>query len=232
MNPVLTIILSFAVIGALVDFLFNGVVMTLLFHSIFTETWMFLYLPLFATVIATLSNYVLKTKWRHLNTQAVIAFVCGALVGHLFLIGLHRSRTYSMTVVSDSPALLLRSPDWPQILFVQTKKIGSEQLQAFNKEKIPVTLDFVLNYGCIREVSLSTIAGIDIKHDPQSAWIWRIDPNATTSEIKGPDMEDLKFPWCQHLVEFKGMENGPAVKRPWDELLLKYDQKTKGSSSF
>ena len=210
-----------ALLGIATDFLFNGVAVRVLFHLYFKEEWIFIYGPLYLALASTLFTLLLRSRWSALSTHGAVAFICGTIVGHLAFISHHGTRAYSLTLVSDSQYVLLRSNDWPQVLFIEGERVRQELLQHSTKEQIPVTVDVITDYGCIRTAAVSTVAHVDVKDDHDAAWTWRLNKYVTTSERNGPGMEDLLFPWCRHIPQLKMMGDGPSSLRPWEELLQK-----------
>ena len=207
-------------LGLAADFLFNGVAVRALFRQFFKEQWAFIYIPLDLALVSTLITLLHRSRWTFLANRGGVAFVCGIIVGHLIFIGHHVTRNYSVIQLSDSNYVLLRSNTWPQILFIEGDEVRKKLLQNPSGGQVPVTMEMVTDYGCIRTAVVSTVAGIDVKEDVEVRWTWRMNERAKTPKRAGPGMEDRRFPWCKHINQIK-VGTTPTSTRPWDELLEK-----------
>jgi len=204
--------------GLLVDFLFNGIAVKVIFRRPFKEEWIIIYGPLFIAFAGTLYTF-LEQAGSKFSIYGPPAFLFGALIGHLALVGHHSYWSYDMTLVSKSPYVLLTSENWPQILFLDGDSINRALDQHKLKDQVKVSMEVVTDYGCIRSEIVQTVFNANIRDDRNAGWTWRLNKTAGTREEDGPGMEDLRLPWCRHERELKLIEGGPKFDRPWDNLL-------------
>jgi hypothetical protein len=215
-NMVLAAVMS---AGLATDFLFNGVFIRLLTGDSFKETWIYLYAPLEIAVAAGIYNYLLSSKWTEIAKYSFFVCLIGSMVGHLLLLDFHSTRVYPMTLAQTTPQPLLKSSEWPQILFVSGTHLNEVLSHHSANDQIPVTISYETDYGCIRTAWVSNVAGVDLNSDTNINWVWRLNRFANTSELQGPGMEDRLLPWCRHRKEIKDIESGPVADRPWDSVL-------------
>jgi hypothetical protein len=218
------IILLFIFIGVFVDFLFNGILIGYIFNLVFKEQLIFIYVPLYFAVSIAISNYLRKSPWHKLHTPVIIAFLCGALGGHMALVNIHSPKIYNMDLdmqYNDQyGTVLLRSTEWPQILLVTSDRARDELVHGYNQAKqVPVILDIITDYGCNRSNAISTVAGVDVQYDNSATWAWQKDnlmmeDIGDAKVIKGPGTEDQKFFWCARPPRPAWMDKSPW--RPWD----------------
>jgi hypothetical protein len=161
-----------------------------------------IFLALASPIAMHLSKFaVANVSWKRLRAIAIGAFFAGGIAGHLVLVGHPRIRVYSMALAGpmapDSP-ITLRSPDWPQTLVVISAPLRAELARSGMTDGIPVDVRYVTDYGCIRAVSVETVAGIDVHFDKAANWVWKLDRNARTPESNGPGMEDQALLWCRY----------------------------------
>ena len=176
------------VLGVALDFLFNGV---------FKIIWILIYGPAYCVAGKVLAAQLAPTRWANLIPSAVVTLLCGALIGHLVLVGRARTLVYSMKLTGNSP-IVLGSSDWPQTLVVSSEKLRQGLSQSSSLSSIPVSVTLVTDYGCIRTSGVDTIGGVDVRMDREATWVWKTDPHATNlSVIAGPGTEDSDLPWCR-----------------------------------
>jgi hypothetical protein len=206
-------------LGALVDFLFNGVLIAWAFKLQFKEAFAFIYIPLYFTVALTISNYILTTKWEKLAAATVVIYLAGAALGHFTLVGAHRTLKYSMNwddhYETEKNMALLRSNDWPQILFVSSERVEDELKRNYVGHPVPVTVDAVTDYGCYRNAAVHTVAGVDVMYDRMADWTWQVNHLAPPAQKYGPGKEDQVYFWCHRPPPIKFLEDTIWI-RSWD----------------
>jgi len=215
----LVVVLSCLLLGVVVDFAFNGIVIGYFSQSVFTEKLAYIYCTLYLAVAYGLSNYIPETKFHNFSYHGVAAFIVGALLGHLSFVGAHSVRVYMMEpdaqYKSENNEILFRSPTWQQVLFVTSDKVQQAMNEKFGGQHVPVLLEVVSDYGCDRESVISTVAGVDVKKDRVANWVWQVDRKMTNIEA-GPNTEDHRFFWCKRKAKIKEFETMPG-SRPWEE---------------
>jgi len=208
------------IIGAIVDFGFNGVAIGFLFHRPFQETWSFIYIPFFFAVAMMLSTYLVRGPYRDVNLYGVLAFFIGTALGHFALVGFGYTRHYLMKLDVQYDAgqqtFLLRSPEWSQILFVTSDRAKQELSAHFLNTPVPVDMAVMSDYGCDRSAVVRTVAGVDVQTDNGATWTWQVDHTSPSSARYEPGNEDQRFFWCYHAKPIKDWEGGPVGVRPWE----------------
>jgi hypothetical protein len=176
--PSILIVLGCAIFGAVLDFLVNGVLKIV---------WAVVYIPVYIAIANGLHSRIKR--------NGIIAFFCGAAFIHLVFDGRTQTLTYKMDIIEPSP-LQLGSSEWSQRLFVESpsvqKKLGADT----SKAQVEVSIVRETTYGCTVSSYVKTVAGIDVKTDPASTWVWKKDKNDPTP-TKGPGAEDAKLGWCR-----------------------------------
>jgi hypothetical protein len=175
-------------LGALLDFLINGVLKIV---------WMVIYIPIYLVVCNMMLDHLSAKGLSSLRRYTVVAFSVGALVVHLVLVGRAHTRVYQMLLVSDKP-VTLRSRDWPEVLIVSSAKLRELLSRQTGKEQkdVPVKISSITDYGCIRSYAVNSVDEVDVEFDPQASWTLRNDAK-TLAEITGPESEDQWLPWCR-----------------------------------
>jgi hypothetical protein len=191
------ILVGLPVLGFCVDFILNGVLKVIWF-------------PIYATVYFGLAvsfyNYFHKSRLRPWATGASCLFLTGTALGHLFWTGRAELRTYSMSIVSQSP-FELRAPEFSDTLFVMSDKLLAKlgDQTALGSPPVPVTIEVIKDYGCIRSFKVARVAGVDVMKDPGANWVWRPADRQTTEEraasahvLKaGIEEENQRLLWCR-----------------------------------
>jgi len=180
-------LLACAISGAVLDFLFNGVLKIV---------WIIVYGPAYIAACKVLTTQLERLKRPELNRLGVIALMGGALVCHLASVGRRREVTYPMVRISDDP-VTLHSSDWPQVLAVSSEPLKQLLANRSKAEEVPVVLQAVMDYGCYRSIKVTTVAGVDVQSDPAASWTWRMENRAPMPTDIGPGSEDLQLPWCR-----------------------------------
>jgi len=184
--------------GALLDFVFNGV---------FKIIWIVVYGPAYVVAAKLLAYKLGQSRWKEHVKVAVWALLIGAGVGHLIFTGHERGKAYRMDVVSDAP-VTLHAPQWSQRLLVSSPKVDKALAALPSRKDVPVTVTFVLNYGCVKHWYVETVAGVDVRGDSDASWTWRTDGRAPADPglALGPgDEEDRGLPWCK-LKFYRGVD--------------------------
>ena len=178
--------LAFFGSGMTADFVCNGVLKIglLVIYGLF-----------YIAIANALLGKLAETRWKRWRKHAAALFVLGAIAGHLAFAGRQSIRAYEMLVAGDSP-LTLRSGDWPQLLIVTSDPVRSALATRSRDAMIPVVTRLTTDYGCIRDAAVSTVAGIDVLHDPKASWVWKTDRRDPPKPGQGPGTEDSRLPWC------------------------------------
>lgn len=206
-----------AVLGVGVDFAFNGVFVGFLFNQPFTEKLCFFYVPLFLACAMTVGSWLTSSpRWHGHTFHGVAVFLAGVVFGHLGFVGHHGVRVYTMDVDTGYGSILLRSSEWPQILFITSDNVKRELASKFVNREVPVTVDVVSDYGCDRAAVISTVAGVDVRHDDAATWTWQVDHLSGGAPDSGPGMEDKHFFWCRRPPPIRQLETNPGL-RPWEQ---------------
>lgn len=212
MRTPFAVFFCFALIGIGVDFMFNGILKVV---------WLAIYGPVYLGIASTLYNSLYKTSFRASAKLGAFAFLGGAAAGHCLWTGHTETRIYPMSRGGMSGSTItLRSPRFSRTLVVTSELLrktlpeGLEETRASSSSSgnssgngIPVAIQVVQDYGCIRTFKVSTVAGVDVMNDPGSLWVWRSD-EATSASSPGPgaplngplldgiDEENQRKPWC------------------------------------
>jgi hypothetical protein len=182
--------LAFGFFGLAVDFLCNGV---------FKIGHYLIYGAVYLVVALTLNAQLAKyPQWAHLSKFAVYAFLIGAFGGRFILAGHSGQRTYMMTVIKDSP-ITLKPMEGPQVLIVVSEKLTQKinTLPVSDKRVVPVVIDTVSDYGCLKVFNVHDVAGVDVKTDNEASWSWKTEA-AGSRAVSQPGLgtEDHWMPWC------------------------------------
>jgi hypothetical protein len=135
-----------------------------------------------------------KTRFSKFSNRTIVAFLFGSFGAHFALMGADHIFTFPMSVASDSP-IVLRSTEWPQKLYVSSEKLTQALLHQPDRTDLPVTVEEVTDYGCIRTFAINTVDGVDVKTDADAAWTLRTEDLRMLNDA-GPGNEDHKLPWC------------------------------------
>lgn len=207
-------------LGAVSDFFFVALVIGWAFNFVFNESWLFIYGPAYLAGAGTLWNFLLTSPWRQERRFGVYGYLLGALLSHFIFVNAHGTRLYSMNVDKKYNAgvqgVLLRSPDWPQVLFVTSEKAREELTRNFEDKSAPVTVSVTSDYGCYREAAVKTVAGVDVMYDHSATWTWQVNQLSKISGSYNPGEEDQRFFWCRRWSKKKD-EGAPVWLRPWDQ---------------
>lgn len=189
--PAFLLAVACALLGALLDFVFNGV---------FKIVWIVIYGPAYVVAakgLATQLSQHSKTRFKPLTRVAVGGFLGGAIVLHLASTGHRRQAVYPMLLATADP-ITLRSEQWPQKLFVSSDKLSKTLAGPNAQQQIPVATERVTDYGCTRTFEVVSVAGVDVRSDPDARWTWKTDPRAAARATPaGPGYEDQGLPWCR-----------------------------------
>jgi hypothetical protein len=183
-----------ALLGALLDFVFNGV---------FKIVWIVIYGPAYVVAAKVLHTQLSRLRPSWPARPAIVSLFAGALACHLLCVGHTRQVAYLMTQVSNAP-MTFRAADWPQTLVVTSDKLTQVLGAGAGKDRVPVVLNAVLDYGCYQSLKISTVAGVDVQTDPDASWTWRMENRAPMPTDIGPGSEDRSLPWCL-LKFYRGM---------------------------
>jgi hypothetical protein len=177
--------------GFLLDFLFNAVLKIV---------WVAIYLPCYCAIGGTFWNAMLESRWVSCRNVALLGFTAGCLGAHLLLNGRVTTQIYSLTLVSETPPMALRSRLWPETLYVYGDKVGGVLRDWSNKNDVPLTTVIVTDYGCTKSTRMVMLAGFNIEADAGTNWVWKDDDRLHKPPKIGPGSEDRRFPWC--LIKF------------------------------
>ena len=185
---ILPIILLTALLGGgFIDFLIYGVCKII---------WMVIYVPAYCAISVALFGFCARTQWKKHAWGIITAVLCGALLARLSMVNHHRLITYAMESSSVSP-ITLHSEEWPQILIVTSDKLQKDLASKTPKSNIPVLVEAITDYGCIKSFRVTSIDGVDVEQDPKASWTWKtLDANNATKGL-GPGSEDQGYPWCR-----------------------------------
>jgi hypothetical protein len=72
-------------------------------------------------------------------------------------------------------------------------------IQANSQADIPVAIQVIKDYGCIRSFKVTTVAGVDVMFDNKADWVWREQKITTTPEggFDGMEEENHRVLWCR-----------------------------------
>ena len=171
--------------GAVLDFFVVGV---------FKLIWFIVYIPFYLVVGKVFFIQISHTKWNEFGLSLYGAILVGALVARLVFVGSHGQISYSMAVTGLSP-ITLTSKLWPQSLIVSSEPLRLALASRPMGAEVPVQLEYVSDYGCIRNFSVSSVDSVDLLSDRAATWVWKLDTRVDPGE-KGPGKEDQRFPWC------------------------------------
>lgn len=181
------LILTCLLLGALLDFIFNGVLKIV---------WFIVYGPVYLACAEILLTKLMTSHPPRLSRLGAGALLCGAFAAHLGMTGLHRQEVYRMSPVSTDP-ITFRSDDWPQKLYVSSDGLAKKLLGVKTTEPVPVIVSRVVDYGCTRSFTVVSVDDVDVR-DPGSRWSWKSDPGvATPTHPIGPGYEDDGLSWCK-----------------------------------
>lgn len=189
----------FILLGALLDFVFNGV---------FKIIWFVVYAPAYVAACKFVETKLTDTHHEAHSRLAVISLLGGALITHLMFTGYHAQTTYTMKVALFNP-ITLHSNAWPQKLVVSSDRLSKQLAGSASgsvpevKPEIQIVISRIVDYGCTRTFTVESVAGIDVHWDPDARWTWKTDPSTTmqsssssSSGSTGPGNEDQQLPWC------------------------------------
>ena len=185
----------FFLFGVLTDFISNGV---------FKIGAFLIYASVYLVVALTLHAQLARSqKWKNLASLATAAFVAGALGGRFFLAGHSSQSTYMMSLVKDSP-ITLKPSEGTQVLIVVSEKLqtklNSMKTEPAGVMQVPVLIDIVKDYGCLRVFNVHDVAGVDVKSDPEASWSWKTESQeekgGRAASQLGLGMEYRWRPWC------------------------------------
>jgi hypothetical protein len=187
-SPLITLSIFCILIGASLDFTFNGV---------FKIIWIIVYGPAYIAASKILTTQLSKTKWASNSSLAVGSFFAGALAMHLFFTGYSRHVSYHVSLTSMDP-VTFHSDQWPQRLIVVSPTLSSKLVGMKSVQDVEVEIIRTVDYGCTRLFRVESIAGVDFLKDPESRWTWKTDPHFPGPIPRvGPGYEDEGLPWCR-----------------------------------
>ena len=171
------------------DFLVNGVLKVV---------YIPIYVPAYLVFASGLYHYLALSRWKQSALSSSVIFLAGTALGHLTMTGRHELRTYEMDLVRDTP-ISLHSSDFSQTLTVTSDKLRTELARSGIRSGIPVTIQVIKDYSCIRFFEVSTVADVDVMMDSKADWVWRQEgPLAADSRgLSGMDEENRRLPWCR-----------------------------------
>jgi hypothetical protein len=173
-------------LGVFVDFFCNGVTKI---------TFPIIYLPIYLGIAATLDNGLAKSFGLRAARMAALSFLIGAFLGHCILTGRQHFDRYEMRLEREDP-LTLRSDAWPLRLLLTGDHV--RQAIAAQNGAAAVLVRVVTDYGCIRTIRVSSVAGVDVENDPDITWTWRSEMKGDKSGIEaGPGAVDRGPFWCR-----------------------------------
>jgi hypothetical protein len=184
----------FILFGVLSDFLIGGV---------FKIIWPFIYVPTYFVIAMTMGNYLTRIQFQISSQIAIVTYLSGAAIGHLWFVQHHSYAIYPMEIaaVSTTP-LVLKSAQFPELLFVSSHKL-TEALAAQTPapQTVPVVVEITTDYLCVRSFIINSVAGIDVKLDADAAWTWRANYAGLHNDLHtGPTMptDNKRWPWCRY----------------------------------
>lgn len=207
--------------GAAADFFFVALVIGWAFNFVFNESWFFIYGPAYLAGAGTLWNLLLNSPWRQERRFGVYGYLVGILLSHFIFVNAHGFRNYSMNLDSHYDAgtqgALLRSIEWPQVLFVTSEKARATLSRDFRDKPAPVKVAVTTDYGCYRDAAVKTVADVDVMFDHSATWTWQVNQLSKISDKYSPGEEDQAFFWCRRWSKKKD-EGAPVWLRPWDQV--------------
>lgn len=175
-----------AFLGVLLDFIFNGVLKIV---------WIWIYAPAYLTAATILVARLSKTRHKPVANEAAGLMILGALALHLLFTGAIRQSVYPMDLSLTEP-VTFRSDLWPQRLIVLSDQLSKHLTGMPSTKALPVVIERIADYGCTRSSVVVSVAGVDVRVDPDARWTWKTDPLAAAS-FEGPGFEDRGLPWCR-----------------------------------
>lgn len=183
------ILIASVLLGVLTDFLFNGVLKIV---------WIAIYGATYLTLAAALYSRLHIQFGDRFGARAGMLYLVGCLFSHLVFVGHHETRTYSMSLMSDS-RIILESPELSQNLYVTSDHV----LQALGKlvahQTVPITVQVTKDYGCIWAFKIATVAGVDVMEDSAASWVWRPaeSKSVPSGGFDGLNDENSRRFWCE-----------------------------------
>jgi len=173
--------------GFLTDFILVG---------IFKVIWMLIYGTAYLALAMTIDTAVYRSKYKAISKASVLAFLSGAILGHLIFVNHRRTDHYSMNLLSENP-LVLKSSEFPEYLYVESPSL-TETLHRQNlTQNIVMETESLTDYDCMKTFTIRRINDFNIPDDTKSTWTLRYNKVGVFSTAILPSMNDNTWPWCK-----------------------------------
>jgi hypothetical protein len=180
------------ILGIFVDFLFN---------AIFKIIWVAIYGLCYVAIGTTINAYLARTRVAKHTTLSMLTFLIGAAAGHLTMTGHPSIRHYSAKMVPspyENARIALKTPELAETLYVTSDHLEQKLPPTpISQEPIPLTARVTIQYGCVQNIFIDEIDGVEINSDPAASWTWKIDRSTFSTEPLNMGWGDEKYFWCR-----------------------------------